>query len=132
MTVFTTSRINVDSHDLKFFKAMGSRIAQARKALDFTQQQLADELGIVQQTVAHYEVGRIRVPATMLPKLAETLGLSLDELLGLNEKSRNKGKVKPGPTPKLQQQIDRIHQLPKAQQRFVIRMLDTVIAQAGH
>jgi transcriptional regulator with XRE-family HTH domain len=119
----------VDSQDAQFFKVMGARIARARKALNLTQQQLADGLGIVQQTVAHYEVGRIRVPSTMLPKLAETLGITVDELLGLDEKPRSKSR--PGPTPKLQQQFEQIHQLPKSQQRFVIRMLDTVIAQAG-
>ena len=76
MAVVTTRRFNVDSPDKEFFKAMGARIARARKALNLTQQQLAVELGIVQQTEAHYEVGRIRVPSTMLPKLAEKLGLT--------------------------------------------------------
>jgi len=31
----------------------------------------------------------------------------------------------------LQQQIERITQLPKTQQRLVMQMLDTVLAQAG-
>lgn len=127
MTAYTTSRNTVDSQDAKFFKAMGARIAQARKAQNLTQQQLADQLGLVQQTVAHYEVGRIRVTATVLPKLAHLLGMTVDELLG---QERPKGK--PGPTPKLQQQIERISHLPKAQQRFVMQMLDTVLAQTGH
>lgn len=38
---------------------------------------------------------------------------------------------KRGPAPKLQQQIERIGQLPKTKQRFVMEMLDTVLAQAG-
>jgi hypothetical protein len=38
---------------------------------------------------------------------------------------------KRGPAPKLQQQIERIQQLPRTQQRFVMQMLDTVIAQAS-
>jgi hypothetical protein len=33
--------------------------------------------------------------------------------------------------PKLQQQIERIQQLARSKQRFVIEMLDTVLAQAG-
>jgi hypothetical protein len=36
-----------------------------------------------------------------------------------------------GTVPKLQQQIERITQLPKPQQRFVMQMLDTVLAQQG-
>jgi hypothetical protein len=36
-----------------------------------------------------------------------------------------------GPAPKLQQQIERIQQLPRPQQKFVMQMLDTVLLQAG-
>jgi len=128
MAVIETNRTPVDSHDEQFFKALGARIASTRKARGLTQTQLADLLGLAQQTLAHYEGGRLRFPASTLPKLAEKLGLTLDELLG----QESKAKGKPGPAPKLQRQIERIHQLPKAQQRFVMQMLDTVLAQAGH
>jgi hypothetical protein len=37
--------------------------------------------------------------------------------------------AKRGPAPKLQQQIERIQKLPKSRQRFVMEMLDTVLAQ---
>jgi hypothetical protein len=37
---------------------------------------------------------------------------------------------KRGPAPKLQQQLERISALPKAQQKFVIQMLETVLQQA--
>ena len=42
--------------------------------------------------------------------------------------------LRPGkrePTPKLQQQMERINQLPKAKQKFVIEMLEGVLSQAG-
>ena len=38
---------------------------------------------------------------------------------------------KRGPAPKLQRQMERIQELPKPKQRFVMEMIDTVIAQAG-
>lgn len=127
MAVLTASRTTVNSKDERFFKAMGTRIAQARKDQGLTQQQVADALGIAQQTLAHYESGRLRLPASMLPTLAQMLGLTVDELLG---QERPKGKR--GPTPRLQQQIDRISHLPKTKQLFVMEMLDMVITQAGH
>ena len=40
--------------DKAFYQALGQRIADARKARGFTQQQIASELGIAQQTLAHY------------------------------------------------------------------------------
>ena len=115
----------MDSQDEQFFKALGARIASARKAQHLTQQQLADQLGVAQQTLAHYEGGRRCFPASTLPKLAEKLGLTVDELLGHEVKPKGK----PGPTPKLQKQIERINQLPKIKQQVLMEMLEAVI---GH
>jgi len=39
--------------------------------------------------------------------------------------------AKRGPVPKLQQQMERIQRLPKSQQRFVMQMIDTALAQQG-
>ena len=91
-----------------------------------SQQALADALGLPQQTFAHYEVGRARMPVSLVPELAKVFGVAADELLGL----RN-GSGKRGPAPKFQLQIERISQLPKPKQRFVMEMLDTVLTQQG-
>ncbi len=66
------------------------------------------------------------MPVSTLPTLARLLGVSLEELLGEEPTA-----AKRGPTPKLQRQMERIQELPKTKQRFVMEMLDTVIAQAG-
>jgi transcriptional regulator with XRE-family HTH domain len=114
------------SNEQQFFKALGARVAQLRKEQSLSQQALADQLGIAQQTFAHYEVGRARMPVSLLPKLAHIFGVGVDELLGL----RN-GTGKRGPTPKFQKQLERIARLPRPQQRLVMQMLDGVLAQAG-
>ena len=111
----------------EYFKVLGSRVALLRKELGLTQVQLAETLGISQQMVASYEVGRRRIPVSMLPALALALKVQTDALLG----NETKTKSKRGPAPKWQQQIEAIAQLPKAQQRFVSQVLDTVLAQAG-
>jgi hypothetical protein len=59
--------------------------------------------------------------------VSETLAVSLEELIG----KKDVQPAKRGPAPKLQQQIERIQRLPRAKQRFVIEMLDTVLAQAS-
>jgi len=128
MACLTRNRTTVNSHDEQFFKAMGSRISQARKAQGLTQQQVADQLGIAQQTYAHYEVGDIRFPASMLPLLAQVLELTPEELLGQVVKP----KLRKGPTPRILQQLERISQLPKTKQHVVSEMLEMVLAQAGH
>lgn len=110
-----------------FFVALGSRIAQHRKNSHITQVQLAETLGVSQPTMNAYELGQRRVPVSALPTLARTLGVSLEELLGESDAAAKKR----GPTPKLQQQVERLAQLPKAQQRVVMQMLDGVLAQAA-
>jgi transcriptional regulator with XRE-family HTH domain len=129
MTMADLTRISaaMKTKDDAFFKRLGARIAQARKDQDMTQVQLAERLGIAQQTLAHYEVGRARIAADLLPVLAETLELSLDEMLIGEPAARPAGKR--GPASRLQQQIDAIGQLPKAKQKFVVEMIDTVLAQ---
>ena len=128
MAVYLPNGTSVNSHDEQFFKTLGSRIASARKARGLTQHQVADQLGIAQQTYAHYEVGRVRFPASTLPILAQILGLTTEELLGRDVKFKGK----PGPTSKLQQQLEQINQLPRTKQRLVMQMLDAVLAQAAH
>ena len=108
----------------EFFKSMGARIAELRKESTITQVQLAETMEVSQQTVAAWEVGRRGVPVSMVPTLARTLGCSVESLVG-----EKPGPAKRGPVPKLQQQIERISQLPRTQQQFVIRMIDTVLAQ---
>jgi transcriptional regulator with XRE-family HTH domain len=108
-----------------FFKQLGVRIAALRKDQGMTQVQLAEFLGLTQQMIASYEVGRRRVPVSLLAQIAETLAVSLEELIG----KKDVQPARRGPAPKLQQQIERIQRLPRSKQRFVIEMLDTVLAQ---
>jgi len=128
--MLTTPVIDLDSivtaSDRGFYRALGQRVATARKSSALTQVQLAEALGIAQQTLAHYEGGRLRIAAALLPPLAKALGVTVEELMG-----EEPAPARRGPAPKLQQQIERIQRLPKSQQRFVMQMLDTVLAQQG-
>jgi transcriptional regulator with XRE-family HTH domain len=121
-----TAAGSMTSSEEQFFKALGTRVAHLRREQGLSQQALADQIGIPQQTFAHYEVGRARMPVSLLPELARIFGVAVDELLGM----RN-GTGKRGPAPKFQRQLERIAQLPRGKQRVVIEMLDGVLAQAS-
>jgi hypothetical protein len=86
---------------------------------------VADQLGIAQQTLAHYEVGRLRLPVWLVPRLAQLYGVPTDALLGLPGARPGKR----GPTPKLQRQLERLTHLPKAKQQIILDMLDGVLLQ---
>jgi len=113
--------------DDAFFQGLGARVAQARKDQGLTQVQLAERLGVAQQTLAHYEVGRARIAADLLPVLGDILDVSIDELLTGQTSPRRPGRR--GPASRLQQQIEAISQLPKAKQRVVSEVLDAMLAQ---
>lgn len=121
-----TDLLALMADDKQFFKTLGARIARLRKEQGLSQQALADELGVAQQTLAHYEVGRARMPVSLLPVMAQFFGIGVDELLGLKN-----GAGKRGPTPMLQRQIERLSRLPKAKQKVVMEMLDGVLSQAS-
>ena len=110
-----------------YFKVLGARVAQLRHDQNLTQVQLAEALGISQQMVASYEVGRRRIPVSMLQSLAQALSVDIDGLLGDAAKAR----AKRGPAPVLARHMERINALPKTPQRFVILVLESVLAQAG-
>ena len=56
--------------------------------------------------------------------LARALAVSVEDLIDEPVKPGKRG-----PAPKLQQQLERITRLPKAQQRFVMQMIDTILQQ---
>lgn len=121
--------VAISSDERAFFIAFGERLAQQRKTQGLTQVQLAEALGVSQQAVTAYESGQRRVPISSLPLLAQVLGTTMEALIGASS-TRSAGKR--GPAPKLQQQLEQVSRLPKAQQKFVSQMLDTVLQQAQH
>lgn len=116
-----------------YFQALGQRIAKARAAADLTQQQLADALSISQPQLAFYEVGKRRVPVSLLPGLAKALGVSIEALVGDDDDAGALAipprRTRRGPPSKLERQLDAIAQLPKAEQKAVSTLIDAVLAQ---
>lgn len=58
------------------------RLKQLREEKNMTQVRLGIELGVSQETISGYEIGKAVPPADMLIKLADCLGTSVDYLLG--------------------------------------------------
>lgn len=125
----TMPALPITDDERAFFVALGERMARFRKERSITQVQIAQTLGITQQTYQSYEVGRRRLPVSLLPAIARALSVSLEDLFG---ESDGPSRSKRGPAPKWQKQIEAIAQLPRAKQQFVAQMLDAVLAQAQH
>jgi transcriptional regulator with XRE-family HTH domain len=118
-----------------FFAALGTRIAAARNAAGLTQVQLADGLAISQPQLASYEVGRRRVPVSMLPRLAKLLATSVEALIGddmiasPDAAQAPPRRTKRGPPSRIEQQLDAITKLPKVKQRMLGEILTAMLAQ---
>ena len=61
---------------------ISSFIRQKRKDLRFTQDELANKLGVSKATISKWELAQCYPDITMLPNIAELFGSSIDELLG--------------------------------------------------
>jgi transcriptional regulator with XRE-family HTH domain len=126
-STFVITPVALSKEEKTFFAQLGARIAELRKAQGITQTQLAEVLGVSQQTITAYEVGRRRIQVSSLPVIAKNLGVAVEDLVGEPLATTSKR----GPAPKLQQQMDRIAKLPKSQQRFVMQVIESVLAQAS-
>ena len=62
---------------------IGKKIKQLRFQYNYTQEQLAEKLGISSQAVSKWENNAAMPDITLLPALAETFGITIDELFDL-------------------------------------------------
>jgi transcriptional regulator with XRE-family HTH domain len=101
----------------------GARLVQLRKAAGFTQQDLAEEVGVSRRMIAYYEVQSAHPPTTLLPAIARALAVSTDELLGtspLRKLPRSKDN-------RLQRRLQQIEKLEPAEKRQVLQLIDAFI-----
>jgi transcriptional regulator with XRE-family HTH domain len=108
-------------------ETFGARLARLRQAAGFSQRELARELDISQRMVAYYEGETEYPPAHLLPVLAQTLGVTTDQLLGL-EPARPNGRER---DTRLWRRFRQIEKLPAAQRKPIIQVLDAFLAKAG-
>ena len=59
-----------------------NRLKELRESKNMTQVRLSIELGVSQETISGYEIGKASPPADMLIKLADVLDTSVDYILG--------------------------------------------------
>lgn len=62
-----------------------NNLAEMRKRAGMTQQQLADILGVTQQTIWYYENGRRDIKSGMLIEMSKAIGCTVADLLGVSD-----------------------------------------------
>jgi transcriptional regulator with XRE-family HTH domain len=95
------------------------RVATLRKQHHFTQQQLADAIGVHVTQLRRYEAGTAQPTLDVLRKMAVTLSVSADLLLFDHEER--------GPDEELRLQFDAIRRMPDDDKRVITSVLDAYI-----
>jgi len=104
-------------------ETIGERIARIRKEKGYTQIELSKKIGITQVLISSYERNRLRPPHEIITGLAQTLGITTDELLGLTDPKF----IMKKPSLKILRRLNKIEQLPPSQQRALLQTIDNFL-----
>ena len=106
--------------------AFGARLIALRKARGLTQSQLADAIGVNQSTVSYHEAIADMPAGEVVVKLAQTLGVTTDELLGAKPPPRIDSPTADPEARRYWRRFQQLMGLPEKDQRAVFRTLDTM------
>jgi transcriptional regulator with XRE-family HTH domain len=109
--------------ETKAGESFGSNMARLRKDRGYSQRDLARETGISQRMISYYEKQANYPPTHILPVLAEALGLTVDQLLGRG----NGTKDKKSKDMRLWRRFSQIEKMNPKEKRKMIQLLDTFI-----
>ena len=117
-------RVNIQEDSENF----GRRLAKIRKEKSLTQTELGTAIGVSQRVITYYERETERPPAHLLAKICQALGLTMEELLGLEEVPKPE---KDSKNRKLLKKLQLVENLPTADQKTLVRVLDGLLAKNG-
>jgi len=104
-------------------ESLGERLARLRKERSFTQTELAEKMGILQNLVSAYERGRLRLSADMAIRFANVLAVSVDQLLGIkNVKTPDRVR-----DTKLWRRFTQVEKLSADQRKPIIQVIDSFL-----
>ena len=110
----------------------GMRLAALRKAAGLSQYELARFVGVPQPNIAFWEQSEKPPRSEVLPKMAEALGVSVEDLLiGETGKaaSRKAAKSNGRPAGKVREVFDRVSKLPRRQQEHIVNWVSAYVSQ---
>lgn len=112
-------------------ETLGVRIARLRREKDMTQAALAEHLQVSQPMISDYENDVIRLPTDALVQVAEMLGISTDELLGMKTLARAATSSNSIKNRHLFRRMQEIEKLPRRDQEALLRTIEAFISTTG-
>jgi transcriptional regulator with XRE-family HTH domain len=108
-------------------ETIGQRLARLRRERGLTQVMLAEQVGIIQALVSDYERDKLRLNPDMSVKFAQALGVTTDQLLGL-QPTKGNGRQ---PSRKVLRRLEQIENLPRRDQDALLRTIDAFLAKSA-
>jgi transcriptional regulator with XRE-family HTH domain len=108
------------------------RLAELRKAVGLSQYELARYVGVPQPNIAFWEQSEKPPRSEVLPKMAEVLGVSVEDLLIVDAgkaSSRKAAKSNGRPAGKVREVFDRVSKLPRRQQEHIVNWVSAYVSQ---
>jgi transcriptional regulator with XRE-family HTH domain len=102
---------------------LGPRLAQLRKLKGYSQESLAESMGISRKQITDYETGRVHMNDEMVVRFAIALKVSADTLLGLKEIDMPIENQSIRFTKRLRD----LEQLPEMRKRAIVKILDELV-----
>jgi transcriptional regulator with XRE-family HTH domain len=100
------------------------RLATLRKAKGLTQQQLADIINVSRRVIAYYEAESDNPPGYLIVQFSKALEVSADELLGIKTVKNSDAHQA---SLKIIRRMKKIESLPAAEQKFILKAIDSHI-----
>jgi transcriptional regulator with XRE-family HTH domain len=100
----------------------GNRLKKMRVSLGYSQTSLAEKIGATKRQISYYECESSRLPAELLPKLAQALKVSVNVLLGTEEPKDDGRTVDAKFWPKWEQ-------LTAEDKKIIIKLTDSLIVK---
>ena len=104
----------------------GAHLASLRHRVSLSQQQVADQVGVRQATVAAWERSATPPRGEFLVPLSKALGVTLEELLQADRKKTAKHR---GPSSKLEKLVEEVSHLPRRRQQRIASLLEAMVAE---
>ncbi len=106
--------------------AFGARLHALREAAGLSQQQVAGKVGMSQAAYAYWERNPVALRPEQLQKLADALGISVEELVGTHG-TKKRG----GPVGKMRRVFEAASKLPRGQQAKIVEVVEAMVEKHG-
>jgi transcriptional regulator with XRE-family HTH domain len=104
-------------------ESFGERLGRLRKDAGYSLRELANEVGISHRMLVYYEKHAEHPPTHLMPQLAKVLGVSTDQLLGV-EKVKGNGRAR---DTKLWRRFSQVEKLPPPKRKQIVQILDAFL-----